>query len=447
MLKSRFFIKAIIFLFTLLPFFLGSCDNLGIFAVIALTGKTETGALPEGVSARPVVQVDNVSTDYAFFASGPGLWAKNISIPEDDPFSIWLPIPLTDGTKSWDGIQAMAASDTDIFLAFYKVESDIYTVSLHRLVSYDGTTAVFSALTGDSIWESTPTHYQQIKLFCPNGTGNVYVNVMEHDGEYGSLDESGQKFTGSKLYVIANNATSLNTATDGITDQDELDSTNASRYVTGIADNTTGKVRITATDNMFASGPSDSIDAGILLDENGSVISLGSTVSTTGITWMPNVGVFIASATALGGDTFPIFASATGDAGDWYPITNGTTTDYLTINFFDVSATVAGSSPVGTKNLILAGTSSYIDGSTGRIASGYQEIDATDGAGSINTWTVNTSADTYEFANNSFYIASDLGRGTITGMSMIGDDLYASTRSLGVWRIDTTEEYPEWKRE
>lgn len=446
MQKKRSFKYIIIFLVIFLTFFLTTCDNLGIFAVIAVTDKIELGTLPEGISARPVVQVNSVSPNYAFFASGPGLWTKNITTD-----SKWFKIPLISGGTHWEGVQAMAASDTNIFFALYKVDSNNnYTVSLHRLDSFDGSTAIITPLINDSSWSSTSTHYQQIKLFCPNGTGDVYVNVMEHDGVYGSLDESGQKFTGSSLYMIPNNAASLDTTPitgDGIANQNELDGTIASRYVTGIADNTAGKIRITATDNMFASGPVDSVDAGILLDETGTVISLGSTVSTIGITWLPNIGAFIASATALDDSTFPIFASDTGDAGDWVKITNGTTTDYLTINFIDVSTTVAGSSPVGTKDLILAGTSSYINGSTGKTASGYQEIDATDGPLSISTWTINTSAETFEFASNNNYAASELGSGTIIGMSLIGTDLYASTRGLGVWKIDTTEEYPSWTRE
>ena len=450
MQKNHFFTYLSILITFILAFFLISCDNLGIFAVIAVTDKIDLGVLPEGISARPVVQVDSITSDYAFFASGPGLWAKNIS--KD---SIWYKVPLTssDGTQ-WEGVQAMAASDQYIFLALYKADSDNnntnninYTVALHRMDSFDGRTAVLTPLTGDSSWSSTDNHYQQIRLFCPNGSGNVYVNVMENDGKYGSLDETGQKFKGSHLYVIPNDATSLNIPDDGSTiNQDELDGTNGSRYVTGIADNMAGTIRITATDNMFASEPVNDVDAGILLDESGNIIPLGSNISTTGITWLPNIGAFIASATGLDLDenTFPMFASKDGNT--WTKITRGTTTDYLSINFIDVSATLAGSS--NGARLILVGTSSYIDSSKqGREASGYQEIDARAGPDHIDEWTINTTAETFEFALNNNYAASDLGRGTITGMSFIGTDLYASTRGQGVWKIDTTQAYPEWDRE
>ena len=444
MQKNYFFTYLAMLIIFPITLFLASCDNLGIFAVIAVTDEIEKGTLPEGISARPVVQVDNVSTDYAFFSSGPGLWAKNITTN-----SRWLRTPITssDGTH-WEGVQAMAASDEYIFLALYKVDSDNnYTVALHRIESFDGRTAVITRLSGDSQWDSTDNHYQQIRLFCPNGSGDVYVNVMENEGEYGSLDESGQEFKGSHLYVIAHDASSLNIPADGSTiNQDELDGTKGSRYVTGIADNMAGTIRITATDNMFASEPKDDVDAGILLDESGDIIPLGSNISTTGITWLPHIGAFIASATGLDlkENTFPMFASKDGNT--WTKITRGTTTDYLSINFMDVSATVAGSS--NGAQLILVGTSSYIDSSKqGKEASGYQEIDARAGTDHIDEWYVNTTAETFEFALNNNYAASDLGRGTITGMSFVGTDLYASTRGLGLWKIDTTTAYPEWAGE
>ncbi|RKX84378.1 MAG: hypothetical protein DRP70_13320, partial [Spirochaetes bacterium] len=147
---------------------------------------------------------------------------------------------------------------------------------------------------------------------------------------------------------------------------------------------------------------------------------------------------------ALDNDTLPIFVSTDGTGNTWSRV-GGTSTDFLTTNFIDVSGKTAGQSD--GKQLVLAGTSSYIDGSTSHYGSGYNEIDVTDADPS--TWTVNTSWDSYSFALNTNYSVSDLAEATITGMSIPagGSYLYASTRSEGIWKIDLSTDKPSWTRE
>lgn len=441
----------------------GGCDNLGIFAVVAVTDKIDDGSLPEGISAKPIVQIPSgllaaPAVDYAAFASGPGFWAKDLT----DSDNYWLPKALIDGNGlKWDGIQAIAVSDSDLYMALYKVDADeAYTVALHRLDSFDGTTLTLEALGGDSSWSSTASTYETIRMYCPDpdpdpAKGRVYINVLEHRGEYGTIDSDDTGFVRSNLYTIAGDATSLDIASDGIAEQKYLNGSSGKRYVTGVASDgaVVPTILITATDNFFSSVPSAAYDvsAGILLDGSGNKIPLtgeDSTVSTTGIIWLPNVdaspdvGAFVASATAFDDNDFPMFASHTGLAGSWVKITNGTSTEYLTTNFIDVSMTTAGSA----EKLALAGTSSYIDGSTGRYARGYQEIRTAGLA--IADWYVNNSAADYDFARNNNYAASELSLTTITGMTMINGVLYAATRNAGIWSIEPdSEEYPSWTRE
>ncbi|MCK5736883.1 MAG: hypothetical protein KAH21_10405, partial [Spirochaetaceae bacterium] len=232
------------------------------------------------------------------------------------------------------------------------------------------------------------------------------------------------------------------------------------RYVTGIADKTSGPsvdndIRITATNHMF------NPNGGILLDGTGALVSVdgriddgtadGTFVSTRGINWITRTGVgngvgaFIMAATTLDEGTLPVFASLDGDT--WSRLA-GTSTDYLTTSFIEVSDKTAGQSD--GKHLVLAGTSSYIDGSKSHYGSGYNEIDVT--TDDITTWSVNTLWDNYSFALNTNYNVSDLAEATITGLSIPegGDYLYASTRGEGIWKInmeDPNTDKPSWTRE
>jgi len=444
------------------------CTGVGIFAVVAVAEKIDLGLLPEGISGRAVVHIAPVpadgTEDYYFFSSGPGLWVKNHTAGDADIARLWLPISL----EGWDGIQSMAVADERIFLALYKVNGDDYKVAIHTLDSFTDRTPGYTAITGaEWIMDPDAGGYNTIRLFAPDPAGPVYVNVMNHSGSYASLDEENQGFTGSNLYTLPGDATTWGDAS-ALPDQSYLDGLNtlaSARYVTGVADSVPGPgdaddIRITATNHMFNS------DGGILLNGNGAAvvnsdgnpagsISIGSgestNVSVRGISWISragignNTGAFIMAATFLDNNTLPIFVSSDGIT--WNRI-GGTTTDYLTTNFIDVSSKKAGMSD--GKHLVLAGTSSYIDGSTFHYGSGYNEIDITDD--DLSTWTVNTAWDSYSFALNTNYSVSDLAEATITGMSIPedGDYLYVSTRSQGVWKINMEEpatDKPSWTRE
>jgi len=452
----------------LLVFSIG-CTGAGIFAVVAVSEKIDLGLLPEGISGRPVVHIAPVpadgTEDYYFFSSGPGIWVKDHTAGDTDLARLWWPISL-DG---WDGVQAMAANDERIFLALYKVSGDNYTVAIRTLDSFTaGSPPVYTDIAGAE-WVMDPNAggYNTIRLFAPDPSGPVYVNVMSHSGVYASLDEENQGFTGSILYTLPGNATTWGEAS-ALPNQSYLDGNNgiaSARYITGIADRVPGAVvaddiRITATNHMFNS------NGGILLDGDGAAVTnldgnpagsisiepgVSTNVSARAITWLDRTGigdgagVFIMAATFLDNDTLPIFVS--GDGITWNRI-SGTTTDYLTTSFINVSDKTAGLSD--GKHLILAGTSSYIDGSTSHYGSGYNEIDITNN--DLSAWTVNTAWDSYSFALNTNYSVSDLAEATITGMSIPegGDDLYVSTRSEGVWKInmeDPATDKPSWTRE
>jgi len=152
--------------------------------------------------------------------------------------------------------------------------------------------------------------------------------------------------------------------------------------------------------------------------------------------------VFIAAATSLKDYVHPVFASK--DGSTWHRL-QGATGRYQTRNFIDVSDKTAGMS--NSKHLILAGTSSYIDGSTYRNAAGYNEIDVTNE--DLTKWFVNTNRNSYSLANLVNYNVSNLSESTVVGMSIPGNGsvLYASTRNNGVWQLNLDEERPLWTRE
>jgi hypothetical protein len=435
---------------------LAGCTGEGILAVVAISAEIDEGKLPEGLSAGRVLHIapDAVTDDYLFVSTGPAFLYKNIN----DIDGLWQKTRLISGGTEWDGIQSMVASGNRIIMALYKVNSEEYTVALHALTAFNPPNATITPITG-AVWTSTispSSIYQTIRLYCPVPAGDIYVNVMNHLGEYGSLDtDNVTGFIGSSLYILGNSDTSFPASPEpGF--ETYLNGT-PGRYVSGVAIGG-GKTRITATNLFF------SVYNGILMDENGGLvpnphspdpdgsISLGagvySNVSATGITWLPgannDLGAFIMSGVSLYNGRFPVFASADGISWRSLP---GTSTDYLTTNFVDVSGYTAGQSDF--KEIVLAGTSSYIDGSTSYIASGYNEIDV---SGTIDTWTVLTNWDDYDLALKNNYSVSDLAQATITGMSVQIDGLgynylFASTRFEGLWRLYLDEDYPSWTRE
>ncbi|MCG8452452.1 MAG: hypothetical protein MI717_04625 [Spirochaetales bacterium] len=444
--------------FMLLTLLLASCDGVGVFAIVAVTDKIDEATLPEGISARPIARLNEVSGTHMFFASGPGLWVKPISSGS------WQSTPLIDSTgKRWDGIQSMGtATITDtsdrIFLALYRVSGDNYTVALHVLSNYDSTSnrATLTPIT-DASWSGGTGGYQTIGIFGAQNSGDVYVNILEHDIDYGSIDiNTGQTgFQNSELFRLPANATNWSSRVP-FTSQDYLDGSNGpGRYVTGVASKgtTNDDIRITAANNLF------STDSGVLLNGAGTVVGgFSSTAAMTGLTWLPNVytgegntgpqGAYFVAATALDDGTFPIFVS--NDGTTWSKV-SGTTTNFLSINFTDISDTDAGQGDDGDTDvrLVLVGTSSYIDGTTYKRASGYEELNTYK---AIADWSINSTWSTYKFASNNNYGASNLKDSTIIGMSRIGSGstlaLYASTRGQGVWKIaPNSSRRPSWEPE
>ena len=271
------------------------CTGVGIFAVVAVSEKIDEGLLPEGISGRPVVHIAPVpadgTEDYYFFASGPGIWAKNHVTN-----SLWRPISLVSGGIEWDGVQSMAVAGDRIFLALYDVNGDNYKVAIHTLDAFNGTPTYTEIANAQ--WANNPGTggYTTLRLFAPDPTGPVYVNVMNHSGTYGSLDEDNQGFIGSTLHTLPIIPTNLDWAIDKTDlNSNYLDGTNGTRYVTGVADKVAGPgvdndIRITATKHMFYSS------GGILLDGGGNPVGGdgsvdGTFVPTRGITWLKRTGV------------------------------------------------------------------------------------------------------------------------------------------------------------
>ena len=411
------------------------CTGAGIYSTIAISTKIDEGTLPKGLSAGPVFHVSGAG-EYLFFVSGPNIWVKPMSGGE------WTAMGLNAGGMEWDGVQSAVATENRIILALYFVSGNTFKVGLFALTSFDGSRAVYDDF--DKSWISKSKSFQTVRLFCPRPAGDIYVNVLNHSGSYGSLDSDGSGFSGSRLYRLANNSTAWR---DTTVNQPELDGTKGARYVSGVADNGAGTILVTAT------ARASSADGGYLLDENGVARGDdgkidGSYISTTGITWIrrgwekSNKGVFITAATSLVSGVHPILVSEDGTT--WHRL-SGATGGYQTTNFIDVSNKKAGMSD--SKHLILAGTSSYIDGNRYRRGVGYNEIDVT--SDDLTEWAVNSNRSSYSLANLVNFSVSKLSESTVVGMSIPkqGNALYVSTRNNGIWRIDLSEDRPFWTRE
>ena len=413
------------------------CTGAGIYSTIAISTKIDEGKLPKGLSASSVFHMkEGWTKEYLFFVSGPDIWAKPISGDE------WAPIGLSAGGTEWDGVQSAVATENRIILALYLVSGSTHTVRLFALTGFDGSNATYVDF-GKS-WTSQSKSFQTIRLFCPLPTGEIYVNVLNHSGNYGSLDVGDNSFSGSRLYRLANGSSSWENRIIEEPNQQELDGTKKARYVSGVADNGSGTILVTAT-----TGES-STDGGYLLDKDGNSKGDGSIdgsyIPTAGITWIDRVwedhngpGVFIAAGTSLEGSVYPIFVSK--DGSTWRRL-RGATGSYRTKNFIDVSDKTAGKS--NSKHLILAGTSSYIDGNRYRSGAGYNEIDVTND--DLEDWVVNTNRNSYSLASLINYKVSKLSESTVMGMSITkdGNVLYASTRNNGIWKLNLEEDRPYW---
>jgi len=432
--RSR--LGVLILLALLAGLLLSRCTGAGIFSTIAISTKIDEGKLPSGISAGSVFHVTG-AREYLFFVSGPNIWAKSTGGGE------WFAIGLNAGGMEWDGVQSAVATEDRIILALYYVSKNTYKVGLFALSSFDGSSAAYDDF-GKS-WTSGSKSFQTVRLFCPRPAGDIYINVLNHQGNYGSLDSDDNDFGGSSLYRLANGSTSWGTPAH--TEQPELNGARKARYVTGVADNGAGTILVTATSGV------SSTNGGYLLDEDGLGRGDGriggSYMSTTGITWIDRSwaghsgpGAFILASTSLAGGVHPIFASS--DGSTWHRL-QGASGSYRTTNFTDVSDKTSGMSD--SKHLVLAGTIGYIDGNRYRRGAGYDEIDVTND--DLTRWVVNTSRNSYSFANIVNYNVSKLSESTVTAMSIPGDGnfLYASTRNNGIWKVNLNENRPSWARE
>jgi len=414
------------------------CTGAGIYSTIAISTKIDAGNLPEKLSAGPVFHMkgNGWTEEYLFFTSGTSIWAKTATGGK------WATIGLEAGGLEWDGIQSAAATENRIILALYLVNGNTYRVGLFALTGFDGSKATYTDF-GKS-WTSGSRSFQTIRLFCPRPDSHIYVNVLNHSGNYGAFDSDNDGFNGSNLYRLANNNTSWNVTE---TSQAELDGTKTARYVSGVADNGSGTIIVTAIREGFRP------NGGYLLDKDGQSRGDGrlgdySYIPTTGITWIDRIwdghngpGVFIAAASSLINGVHPVFASM--DGTDWTSL-KGATASYQTTSFIDVSDSDAGLS--NSKHLVLAGTSSYIDGNRYRRGVGYNEIDVTSDV--LTEWYLNTNRNSYSFANLVNYNVSKLSESTVTGMSILNNAiLYISTRNNGIWKSDLNEDRPYWTRE
>lgn len=418
----------VFFLSAFMNLLLIGCTGAGIYSTIAISSKIDEGKLPKGLSAGTVFSVSGAA-EHLFFVSGPNIWAKPKSGGE------WNPIGLSAGGAEWDGVQSAAATDSRIILALYSVSGNTYRVGLFALTRFNGSTPTYADF--NKSWTSTSKSFQTIRLFCPQPGESIYVNVLDHQGSYGSIDSENNGFKGSKLYKLANDSNSWNPSNPG--EQQKLQT----RYVTGVADNNSGTILVTAS-----SGKSD---GGYLLIEDGAAKGDGkidgSYTPTTGITWIDRKweghsgpGAFIAAGIGLVGGVYPIFVSE--DGLTWHRL-EGASGSYRTTSFIDVSDKAAGMSD--SKHLVLAGTSSYIGGNRYRSGAGYYEIDVT--ADDLTKWVVNTSRTSYSLADRINYNVSKLSESTVTAMTAHDNALYASTRNNGIWKLNLGEDRPLWARE
>jgi len=415
------------------------CTGAGIYSTIAISTKIDEGKLPDGISAGAVFHVTEAS-EYLFFVSGPDIWAKPISGSE------WFAIGLYAGGMEWDGVQSAVATEDRIILALYSVSGNTYKVGLFALGPFDGSRAVYDDF--DKRWISESRRFQTVRLFCPRPTGDIYVNVLNHRESYGSLDSDDNDFEGSSLYKLGNSSSTWGTATE-IT-HSELNGTTESRYVTGVADNGSGTILVTATTGVASTNGGYLFElTGSNLDARGDGSIDNLYISTTGVIWIERnwtghsgPGAFILAATSQVGGVHPIYASKDGD--EWKRL-QGASGSYRTMNFVDISDKTAGMND--EKHLVLAGTGSYIDGNRYKSGAGYNEIDVTND--DLTKWVVNTSRNSYSFANPVNYNVSKLSESTVMAMSIPddGDVLYASTRNNGIWKVDLSKVRPSWSKE
>lgn len=426
------------------------CDEIGVFATIAVSDVIEEGLLPEGTSPSKVVHVDDAANnldDYDFFSSGPTLWYRNITDRSDVTVSTrWQSIELVDinGTE-WDAVQSIAGSLDRIVVTLARESGSFdIQVGLFYFTQFNSSNRVNLTPVANARWTSTGSSYNVARVFDPDPADpTVYLNLQYHKGKFG---DNGTVFDRSEMYIF-----DPTTVVDVNAELQAGDwATNLSnRMVTGAAYNGANYVFTISRFLELSTGD------GMLVNNTGFDITPPEIdVPVTGVTWLPYAGAFVLGAQSLttaGGtlssSVYAVFGSATGLAGDWDPIT-GSSDRFRVRSFVDVSDTAAGLDT--TQALVLAGTASFAAASSDNDGAGYVEIVTNNDPAPAN-WSIVSTDSSYNFALANNYSVSDLRTASIDGFFIssapMANYVYASARSLGIWRINANAASPSWARE
>ena len=410
---------SIILFSAILLLFASGCDDIGVFAQIAVSEKISEGLLPEGASPSKTF---NIGGTYDYMSTGGSLWIRDVT----DRSSVstatrWKEVSLGSRTS----IQSIAATDDRIYLTTVREGSNKHEVELSYFTEAGDGTVTLIPVT-NATWIDDGSSYSNVFLFCPNPNGDLFMNVLTTDASFGNE----YNYVGSDFYSATDPATLANftlaTSLTGPVRYIDSGAFSGSSYVFSAIENAE-----LASDN------------GILIDQNGAVITPTTppTRPLTGLTWLPAATAFIAGGTSLdANNVYPIYAlNGTNPAGDWIVIP-GSSSNYKAQSFVDVSNTLADNS--GDDNdLVLAGTKSF----AGEDAIGYIEI-VTGGDPDPANWSIAAGSNrSYAYPNN--YLLSDLVDVSITAFALRGGYLYASTAGGGLWRLDTGVVQPSWSRE
>ncbi len=419
----------------LIALLLSGCKGVGIFAYITTTERIDRGLLPEDMGTSRILTIKNeYSThSYDYFTSVSLLYKSNTTNRSTSTSNKWSSIALPSG---WTNIQSVAASDDTLLLALSRYSSGTLSTGLYYYTAVDEFTPI---TVNNDILLSDDSSYKTVSLHCPDpsATSEVfYVNVLEYSGDFGQKSI----FSGSALYLIGNKNTDLNSTHHQTGD---WDTTLENSYISSAAYDEKSTYRFTIIN------PVD--ETGQLTDESGVQIADTTTLPSGALTWLSGHtdtawpdGVFIMASWKLDGTTYPLYISADGTR--WETLTSS----YRFSCFLDVTSTVAGgrsNHSTSTDNLILAGTRSVGNNSS----SGYMEIVAN--SNDPSQWEIRTSKSDFTFAQTGTYIASDLSSDAITGLTLYGDYVYASTDKDGIWRINANDQITysgeglEWERE
>ena len=127
-------------------------------------------------------------------------------------------------------------------------------------------------------WENTSKSYQVIHLFVPYPGTGIYVNILEYDGKYASLEPYKNNFKLSKLYTLNPDTRTWNP--DKSFNQKNL----VGHFVTGIAAKNENEILISAVKKRLGSS------TGVLLDKDGNIVEpsgdLKANTPLDGLKWL-----------------------------------------------------------------------------------------------------------------------------------------------------------------